>query len=164
MSAIIIVFIIIIIIDIIIVILFSILMGLYTFLVCKTKVDLGFLVDGSGSINRNGKLNFERLLLFVKAMINSFSVCKKRARVGVVLYSTRSRTIFPFGRYCSKAKIFRAINAIRLVCLLSLTRTETMAMAIVKTIVCHLVFPFYMISYLAYELIMILIILLIKNY
>ena len=97
--------------------------SLFFNLVCRIKVDLGFLIDGSGSIEHYGRGNFKRMLKFVKVLISAFSVCKRRARIGLVLYSTRTYPIFRFRRYCSKRSMFRAIDRIRYVVPLALLLT-----------------------------------------
>lgn len=54
---------------------------------CKAKVDLGFIIDGSGSIERSGKGNFKKVLSFVKDLTRSFDVSKEGTHAGVMLYS-----------------------------------------------------------------------------
>ena len=81
--------------------------------VCGTPVDLGFLIDGSGSIEYQGKGNFVRILNFVKSIVSFFEVSRGKSRVGCVLFSSRTIPIFGFRRYSSKAKILKAIGRIR---------------------------------------------------
>ena len=52
-------------------------------------MDIVFLVDGSGSIEKYGKGNFKRCLRFVRQMVKSFTVSRKQVRVGIVLFSSR---------------------------------------------------------------------------
>lgn len=86
----------------------------FTFvLVCNVPVDLGFLVDGSGSIEYQGKGNFARMLNFIKSVVSFFEVSQGKSRIGVVLFSSRAIPVFGFKRYLSKAKLFRAIGRIR---------------------------------------------------
>ena len=85
----------------------------YPCLVCKIGVDLGFLVDGSGSIEYQGKGNFGRMLNFIKSIISFFQVSQGKSRIGFVLFSTRPIPIFGFTRYSSKAEVLRAIDRIR---------------------------------------------------
>ena len=82
-------------------------------LVCNIPVDLGFLVDGSGSIEYQGKGNFARMLNFIKSIVSFFQVSQGNSRIGFVLFSSRAIPIFGFKRYSSKAKILRAIGRIR---------------------------------------------------
>ena len=82
-------------------------------IVCKIGVDLGFLVDGSGSIEYQGKGNFGRMLNFIKSVISFFQVSQGKSRIGFVLFSSRPIPIFGFKRYSSTAKVLRAIDRIR---------------------------------------------------
>ena len=54
---------------------------------CKAKADVGFIIDGSGSIEASGKGNFKKVLDFVKDLTRSFDVSKEGTHVGIVLYS-----------------------------------------------------------------------------
>lgn len=83
------------------------------YLVCKFGVDLGFLVDGSGSIEYQGKGNFGRILDFIKSVVSFFQVSRGKSRIGVVLFSSRPIPIFGFKRYSSKVQVLRAIDRIR---------------------------------------------------
>ena len=89
----------------------------YTFpfflLVCRARLDLAFLLDGSGSVERSGRGNFRRCLNFVKRLVASFTVSSRYTRVGVVLFSSRTWLIFNFKRYRNKRQIYRAIDGIR---------------------------------------------------
>ena len=79
---------------------------------CRARVDLGFIIDGSGSIEHYGKGNFRRCLDFVKAVAQRFNTDNGRTRIGVVLFSFRPRLIFDFKRYRNKGQILRAISRI----------------------------------------------------
>ena len=83
------------------------------YLVCTLPVDLGFLIDGSGSIEYQGKGNFPRMLNFVKSVVSFFEVSRGKSRVGFVLFSSHTIPIFPFGRYSSKGQILKAIERVR---------------------------------------------------
>lgn len=83
------------------------------FLVCAARVDLGFLLDGSGSIIRNAKGNFRRLINFMKVFLSLFPYRGGKTRVGVVLFSTRAHLIFGFNRYKNSKSIYRALDRIR---------------------------------------------------
>lgn len=85
----------------------------YYFTVCQAKLDLAFIIDGSGSIEAYGKGNFKRCLNFVKRMVVSFKISKRFTRVGVVLFSYRPRLIFSFNSYSRKRDILRAIDKIK---------------------------------------------------
>ena len=87
---------------------FIILVLLFT--VCRARLDLGFIVDGSGSV---GRPNFRRVLHFVKKMIASFSVGRKGVRIAVVIYSSRPRLLFNFGNYRRRNRMYRRIDRAR---------------------------------------------------
>ncbi|XP_068757174.1 collagen alpha-6(VI) chain-like [Montipora capricornis] len=80
---------------------------------CRAQVDLGFIIDGSGSIESYGKGNFHRCLQFVQAVVRRFNTDNGQTRIGVVLFSFRPRLIFDFKRYRNKGQILRAISRIR---------------------------------------------------
>lgn len=87
--------------------------NIYSFKVCQAKLDMAFIIDGSGSIEAYGKGNFKRCLNFVKRLVVSFKISKRFTRVGVVLFSYRARLIFSFNTYSRKRDILRAIDRIR---------------------------------------------------
>ena len=80
---------------------------------CRSKVDLAFLIDGSGSIEHYGRGNFKRCLRFVQRIVSKFNFNNRQTRVGVVVYSSRPRLIFSFKRYRNKWSILNAIKRIR---------------------------------------------------
>ena len=83
------------------------------FTVCQAKLDMAFVIDGSGSIEAYGKGNFKRCLNFVKRLVVSFKISRRFTRVGVVLFSYRPRLVFRFSTYRRKRDILRAIDKIR---------------------------------------------------
>ena len=85
----------------------------YFLAVCLAKIDMTFLIDGSGSIEAYGKGNFKRCLDFVKRMVVSFKISQRLTRVGVVLFSHRPRLIFSFSTYSRARDILKAIDRIR---------------------------------------------------
>ena len=82
-------------------------------LVCRRRLDLALLIDGSGSINAYGRGNFRRCLNFVKRLVASFSISPTQTRVGIVLFSHRAWLIANFRRYRNKQSLLRAISRIR---------------------------------------------------
>jgi len=64
--------------------------------VCRSRLDLGIVVDGSGSV---GRANFMRCLNFITNLVSSFSISPRYTRVGILLYSHRLIPIFPFNQY-----------------------------------------------------------------
>ena len=85
----------------------------YIFSGCRARVDLAFIIDGSGSIEQYGRGNFRRCLNFVKAIVSKFSINNGQTRIGVVLFSSRPRLIFGFRRYRRKSQLLNAISRIR---------------------------------------------------
>lgn len=49
-------------------------------------IDLGFLIDGSYSLNKSGENNFAKIVNLVKTVANSFS--DPQTKIGIVLYAT----------------------------------------------------------------------------
>ena len=82
-------------------------------LVCRKRLDLALLIDGSGSINAHGRGNFRRCLNFVKRLVASFTISPTQTRVGIVLFSHRAWLIANFRRYRNKQSLLRAISRIR---------------------------------------------------
>ena len=56
---------------------------------CKAKVNLLFVIDGSGSIENSGKGNFDKVKNFVKDLTQSFGVSKEGTHVGIIVYSDK---------------------------------------------------------------------------
>ena len=73
-------------------------------------MDLAFLIDGSGSIEKYGRGNFKRCLQFVKRLVRSFTISRFYTRVGAILYSSRPSLVFGFNG--GKRRILSAINRI----------------------------------------------------
>ena len=80
---------------------------------CQRRIDLAFLIDGSGSIEASGRGNFKRCLQFVKDMVSSFTISLTRTRIGVILFSSRAWPILDFYRSTNKGTILRIISQIR---------------------------------------------------
>lgn len=80
--------------------------------VCRSRVDLGILIDGSRSV---GRRNFRKVIDFVKSFVSFFPLSARETRVGVMVFSSRSRLAFGLNRYGSRTQVVRAINRIRFV-------------------------------------------------
>ena len=80
-------------------------------LVCKVKVDLGFVIDGSGSIEMYGKGNYQKVKDFVKSVVQGFDVSLVGTHMGVVLYSTTPEVVFGFKKYYDKASVLADIDS-----------------------------------------------------
>lgn len=87
--------------------------GVLLFLVCRLRVDLGLLVDGSGSIQARGKTNFMHVLDFIKTLVSFFPISASQTRVGMVVFSSRPYPIFPFNRYYTKTSVIKAVDRVR---------------------------------------------------
>ncbi|KAK3726333.1 hypothetical protein QZH41_008963, partial [Actinostola sp. cb2023] len=74
---------------------------------CRAIVDLGLLVDGSGSISEN---NFKKCKKFVKDMAKSFEISESGTHVGIVLFSSIPTVVFNFKKYYDVASIEKAID------------------------------------------------------
>ena len=81
--------------------------------VCRARIDLVFIIDGSGSIEAYGKGNFKRCLRFVKNMVRAFTISSRYVRVGIVLFSSRTQLILNFNQNRGANGILRTIDRIR---------------------------------------------------
>ena len=77
---------------------------------CIARIDLAFLIDGSGSV---GATNFRRCILFVQNIIRDFRISPSYTRVAAVVYSSTPRRVFPFTRYKDKFQVSRALASIK---------------------------------------------------
>nr|XP_019940581.1 PREDICTED: collagen alpha-1(XII) chain isoform X1 [Paralichthys olivaceus] len=71
--------------------------------------DLVFLVDGSWSVGRE---NFKHIRSFIGALAGAFDIGEDKTRVGVVQYSTDTRTEFPLTRYTRRGDLLQAISSL----------------------------------------------------
>ncbi|XP_009571425.1 PREDICTED: collagen alpha-1(XII) chain-like, partial [Fulmarus glacialis] len=71
--------------------------------------DLVFLVDGSWSVGRN---NFRYILDFMVALVSAFDIGEEKTRVGVVQYSSDTRTEFNLNQYFRRSDLIDAIKRI----------------------------------------------------
>jgi len=75
-------------------------------------MDLGFLIGGSSSVEGQGRGNFQKVINFVKQMVNEFEISQHDTHVGVVLFDHRANVVFGFHNYTDKYYIMRHISAI----------------------------------------------------
>eukprot|EP00062_Callorhinchus_milii_P020383 gi/632975970/ref/XP_007904530.1/ PREDICTED: collagen alpha-1(XII) chain isoform X1 [Callorhinchus milii] len=77
--------------------------------VCSSNAnaDLVFLVDGSWSV---GRPNFRKIREFIYSLVSAFSIGEDQTRVGIVQYSSDTRTEFSLDRYFDKSELLRAIT------------------------------------------------------
>ena len=76
-------------------------------------VDLGFLIDGSGSIEYRRRGNFRLMLDFIKSIVVTLPISRTQSRVGAVLFSTRPIPLFRFGQLNTFTHIKQVIDNIR---------------------------------------------------
>ena len=74
------------------------------------KVDLGFVIDGSGSIEYYGKGNYQKVKDFVKSVVQGLDVSLDGTHVGVVLYSSTAEVVFGFKKHYDKASMLAEID------------------------------------------------------
>ena len=66
--------------------------------VCFARMDLGFVVESSASVEKQAKGNFKRLLDFVEWTIRKFSISSRKTRVGLITYGLKTDLVFNFER------------------------------------------------------------------
>ena len=74
---------------------------------CRTKVDLLFLLDGSGSMEQSG-YDLERQ--FFKEVLKYFDIATDESRVASISYASSTRPDFTFDEHTSKAQVNAAID------------------------------------------------------
>ncbi|XP_078342465.1 uncharacterized protein LOC144628269 isoform X2 [Oculina patagonica] len=85
--------------------------GLRCELACSTqKFNLVFVVDGSGSIEYQGKGNFQRSKDFIIEIVRSFKIGKEDTNVAVVLYSKKAQVVFDLDKYYKTDDIVKKIE------------------------------------------------------
>ncbi|XP_048577497.1 collagen alpha-1(XII) chain isoform X3 [Nematostella vectensis] len=78
--------------------------------VCKARVDLAFLLDGSDGI---GKDHFQDALSFVKNVINSFDVTPGNVHVAMAVCSDKPHIVFDFRAFNDHVSISRALGSVK---------------------------------------------------
>ena len=63
---------------------------------CKRKVDLGFVLDSSGSVSI---VNYQKMKTFVKDLTSYFRISRDETRVSVMSFSNDATIHIPFSRY-----------------------------------------------------------------
>ena len=77
---------------------------------CNKKIDLGFVLDSSGSI---GRINFDKIKSFVKDLTDHFNISQNGTRVSVMSYASLSTLHFPFSRvFGTRKELHSAIDSI----------------------------------------------------
>ena len=85
----------------------------FSFQECKAKVDIGILLDGSGSIDFQSPGNFEKCKKFLKNLVSSFNIAKDGTHVGLVVFSSDPTMIFSFEKYLDATSMTDAIDKIK---------------------------------------------------
>jgi hypothetical protein len=67
---------------------------------CQGVLDLGFVIDSSGSIQEKDPGNWDILLKFVRDVINRFTIGEQAVRVGAVVYSNNVRVAVDLRKQC----------------------------------------------------------------
>ncbi|XP_072532864.1 collagen alpha-6(VI) chain [Salminus brasiliensis] len=86
------------------------------FMICNTEckrpelVDIIFLVDGAGSINKD---TFQDIKTFMETVVTKTEVGEKRVRFGVIVYADRPQSEFTLNQYYSKNEVLEAISNLR---------------------------------------------------
>jgi uncharacterized protein YegL len=69
---------------------------LLSLLDCDTPIELGFLVDRSGSIS---KQDFEKVKSFILTVIAGFNVSKEGTHIGIISYSSDAEVVLSFNQF-----------------------------------------------------------------
>ena len=80
---------------------------------CTAKVDLGFLLDVSGSIELSGRGNFKRCIDFIVQMVDAFIIGPSASHVGLVKYSHIANVEFDFKTFTDKQSVIMQVLATR---------------------------------------------------
>lgn len=76
------------------------------------EIELGFVVDGSSSVQAYGDNNFQMMKNFTKNLILLFDVSSGATRVGFIVYSTNSTVAFKLDQYSSYNEVEEAIDSV----------------------------------------------------
>jgi len=76
--------------------------------VCRARIDLGLLIDGSGS-----RYRFSQILALVRQLIRFFDVSRIYTRVGIITYSTTPIPVSNFASYSRRYDLLKVIRKIR---------------------------------------------------
>ena len=73
-------------------------------------INIGFLIDGSVSMDLSGAGNFNKTLEFVKGVIEYFHISKKGANVGLAIFSDDFHLVFNFDDYYNSSAAVAAMS------------------------------------------------------
>ena len=78
---------------------------------CLHKVDLGFILDSSGSVSYS---NFQKMKTFVKDLTDFFHVLPDETRVSVMTFASRTTINIQFSQqFYNKSSLHQAVDNIR---------------------------------------------------
>ncbi|XP_049337395.1 collagen alpha-4(VI) chain isoform X2 [Astyanax mexicanus] len=86
------------------------------FMICNTEckrpelIDIIFLVDGAGAINKE---TFQDIKIFMETVVTKTEVGEKRVRFGLVIYADRAQSVFTLNQYYKKSEVLEAISKLR---------------------------------------------------
>ncbi|KAK2561274.1 Collagen alpha-6(VI) chain [Acropora cervicornis] len=78
--------------------------------VCRSVVDMAFVIDSSGSV---GRKNWERMKRFVKVFVSKFDVGSSTAHVAAIAYSSYPEIILQFRNYQGTDEVNRRLDRMR---------------------------------------------------
>lgn len=81
-----------------------------SFFVDDCQIDIGFILDESGSI---GSLDFQTMLNFVKNVTDKFTIGPKEVEVALLTFDSFASVEFSFGTYNNHADLHSAIDNAR---------------------------------------------------
>ena len=74
------------------------------------SMNLGFMVDGSATVELSGEGNFNKSLEFVANLIASFDVSDNTTKPGMVVFSEDPHLVFNFSKYKNPADAIAAVQ------------------------------------------------------
>lgn len=97
--------------------------------------DLVFLVDGSWSV---GRANFRKIREFIYSLVSAFEIGDDKTKVGIVQYSSDTRTEFDLNQYSRKEDLLSAITNLPYKGGNTMTGTEYLSCFVSKQFICIL--------------------------
>lgn len=79
------------------------------YLVCRARIDLGFLVDASPS-----SFSSRVMIQYMKETVRCFEVSSTQVRIGMVTYTSRPKLVMRFGGTYARAQVYHVLDRLRL--------------------------------------------------
>jgi hypothetical protein len=76
---------------------------------CSSEMDLTFLLDSSGSIDRG---DFQKSLLFTENVVDGLKIGENETRVGIINFSSSVETVAYLNSYYEKSELIKTIRNI----------------------------------------------------